>query len=208
MKKIKIRKKKVALIGNMNNNNFTLLRILRDNKIDAHLFLYSNETFQPQADTKNYLNWRSYIHNLNISNGKPDILFFNKNKLSKKLQDFNFIIGNGIAPYILKKINRKLDIFMPYAEGIEHINENTDSLIKILLNKPNLFLKNVWFNICALLQKLSIDNCDSITTFNLHNFSLKTFENLGVKPSLIPLFTFYHKEHIPKFDKKNLKKIF
>ena len=103
MKKIKIRKKKVALIGNMNNNNFTLLRILRDNKIDAHLFLYSNETFQPQADTKNYLNWRSYIHNLNISNGKPDILFFNKNKLSKKLQDFNFIIGNGIAPYILKK---------------------------------------------------------------------------------------------------------
>ena len=97
---------------------------------------------------------------------------------------------------------------MPYAEGIEHINENTDSLIKILLNKPNLFLKNVWFNICALLQKLSIDNCDSITTFNLHNFSLKTFENLGVKPSLIPLFTFYHKEHIPKFDKKKFKKIF
>ena len=55
---------------------------------------------------------------------------------------------------------------------------------------------------------MSIDNCDSITTFNLHNFSLKTFENLGVKPSLIPLFTFYHKEHIPKFDKKKFKENF
>ena len=95
---------------------------------------------------------------------------------------------------------------MPYA-GIEHINENTDSLIKILLNKPNLFLKNVWFNICALLQKLSIDNCDSITTFNLHNFSLKTFENLGVKPSLIPLFTFIIRTY-SKFDKKKFKENF
>ena len=83
MKKIKIRKKKVALIGNMNNNNFTLLRILRDNKIDAHLFLYSNETFQPQADTKNYLNWRSYIHNLNIYR-MVSLIFYSLTKINSR----------------------------------------------------------------------------------------------------------------------------
>ena len=38
-------KKRVALIGNMNNNNFTLLRVLRDNKIDAHLFYIQMKFF-------------------------------------------------------------------------------------------------------------------------------------------------------------------
>ena len=62
----------------MNNNNFTLLRVLRDNKIDAHLFLYTNETFLPSSDTTDLKYWKRYIHDLEISNGKPDILFLKK----------------------------------------------------------------------------------------------------------------------------------
>ena len=58
MKEIIKKNNKVALIGNMNNNNFALMRILRDNNINAHLFLYSNETFLPQSDTTNFLKWK------------------------------------------------------------------------------------------------------------------------------------------------------
>ena len=86
-------KKRVALRGNMNNNNFTLLRVLRSNNIDAHLFLYTNEIFLPDSDTTDLKFWKRYIHNLEISNGKPDILFFNRRKLQDKLKKFNFFIG-------------------------------------------------------------------------------------------------------------------
>lgn len=189
-------KKRVALIGNMNNNNFTLLRVLRDNKIDAHLFLYTNEIFSPSSDTIDFKYWKRYIHDLGISNGKPDILFFKKSKLKDKLKEFNFFIGNGIAPYILKKINIRLNIFMPYAEGIEHINENTDPVFKSLLKGTSFsFLKDIWFKVCGFLQKISIDNCDSITTFNFHEFSINSFKKLGIKPDIIPIITFYKSDH-------------
>ena len=200
MKEIIKKNNKVALIGNMNNNNFALMRILRDNNINAHLFLYSNETFLPQSDTTNFLKWKRFIHDLEISNGKPDILFFNKTKLKDKLKEFNFIIGNGISPYILKKINRRVNILMPYAEGIEHINENSDPLFPVLpyILKKGLsgYLKNIWFKLCRFLQAKSVDNCDNITTFNLHDFSLDSFRKFGIKPEFIPLFTVYKKNTV------------
>ena len=85
---------------------------------------------------------------------------------------------------------------MPYAEGIEHINENTDPIFKALLKGPPLsFLKDIWFKTCGFLQKISIDNCDSITTFNLHEFSINSFKKLGIKPEIIPIITFYESEH-------------
>ena len=200
-------KKRVALIGNMNNNNFTLLRVLRSNNIDAHLFLYKNEIFSPDSDTKDLKYWKRYIHDLEISNGKPDILFFKKRKLQDKLKKFNFFIGNGIAPYILKKINIRLNIFMPYAEGIEHINENTDPIYKSLFKAPRplTFLKNIWFKICSFLQTISIDNCDTITTFNLHEFSIDSFKKLGIKPEIFPIITCFRPEHKVVSDKAEFK---
>ena len=128
---------KIGLIGNMNNSNFSLMRILRNEGYDAHLFLFKNEFFFPEDDTQDISELKKFIHNLGVSNGKPDILFFNKECLRDKLKTFNFLIGNGISPYILKKIHRKLNIFMPYGEGIEHINENTDNFKEIIFSKKN-----------------------------------------------------------------------
>lgn len=34
---------KIGLIGNMNNNNFALMRYFRDLGADAHLLLYAND---------------------------------------------------------------------------------------------------------------------------------------------------------------------
>ena len=48
---------KIALIGNMNNNNFALMRYFRILGADAHLLLYSNDGkgelshFKPECDT-------------------------------------------------------------------------------------------------------------------------------------------------------------
>ena len=51
---------KIALLGNMNNNHFALLRYLRDVNIDAYLLLYiedgkgANSHFKPENDQKDY----------------------------------------------------------------------------------------------------------------------------------------------------------
>lgn len=198
---------KIGLLGNMNNNNFSLMRILRNEGYDAHLFLFNNEFFFPEEDSQNLSKWNEFIHNLEVSNGKPDILFLNKEFLRDKLRTFDFLIGNGISPYILKKIDRKLNIFMPYGEGIEHINENTDNLSEIIFSKKMLnFPKILWFKICSFLQYRSLDNCDSITTFNLHNFSLNTFKKLGVIPNIMPIFPLYE-EKVYKTDELLINKI-
>lgn len=61
---------KIAVIGNMNNNGFALLRYLRDVGFDAHLFMFSNDGrgdsahFHPKHDTWDYSLWDSYVHEL------------------------------------------------------------------------------------------------------------------------------------------------
>lgn len=65
---------KIGLIGNMNNNNFALLRYLRDLGADAHLLLYANDGqgslshFKPECDTWEIEKWQSYVHQTDIPN--------------------------------------------------------------------------------------------------------------------------------------------
>lgn len=70
----KYNKLKVALIGNMNNNNFALMRYFHDLGVDAHLLLYANENtgslshFIPENDSWNMKKWGKYIHHTNVPN--------------------------------------------------------------------------------------------------------------------------------------------
>jgi glycosyltransferase involved in cell wall biosynthesis len=65
---------KIALIGNMNNNNFALMRYFRDLGVDARLLLYANDGFgvlghfTPESDTWDIERWRPYIHQTTIPN--------------------------------------------------------------------------------------------------------------------------------------------
>ena len=65
---------KIAFIGNMNNNNFSMLRYFRDLGLDAELLLYLNdgkgalEHFKPENDTWEYEKWKPYIHQTTIPN--------------------------------------------------------------------------------------------------------------------------------------------
>lgn len=65
---------KIGLIGNMNNNNFAMMRYFRDLGADAHLLLYTNDGkgtlshFTPEADTWEMERWAPFIHQTDIPN--------------------------------------------------------------------------------------------------------------------------------------------
>jgi len=73
---------KIALIGNMNNANFAIMRYLRDLGADAHLLLYANDGqkalshFKPECDTWDINRWQPYIHQTTIPNALVTALEF------------------------------------------------------------------------------------------------------------------------------------
>ena len=110
-KEIKIR---VACIGNMNNNMFSLVRYLRDFGVDAELLLYNHELehFLPQCDTLKNTNI-PWIKKLNW--GSPQSLFLTSSKrIKKNLNKYNVIVGCGLLPAFLTRAGLKLHIFAPY----------------------------------------------------------------------------------------------
>jgi hypothetical protein len=113
--------KKIALIGNMNNNFFSMMRYFRDNGYAADLFLFNDESshFLPINDTWDIDKWEKYIFNLPISNNENTILKNNLGEIKKLLNGYDFYIGCGITPALFEKIGLKLDVFIPYAYGIE-----------------------------------------------------------------------------------------
>lgn len=145
---------KVALVGNMNNNNFSLFRYFRNIGIDAHLLLYSNDGkatlshFSPESDCWNYNEWEQYIHYTDIPNAPIAVLDFpfswiisifsffkslffsnaiwmkpiTKKKIIDTYSTYDVIITSGITPATLQRVNIKVDIFYPYASGIEFLN--------------------------------------------------------------------------------------
>ena len=58
---------KIALLGNMNNNNYVLLRYLRDNNLEADLLLFDDELyhFSPSHDSFSH---QSFKHIKQLSN--------------------------------------------------------------------------------------------------------------------------------------------
>lgn len=71
---------KVALIGNMNNNNFAMLRYFRDLGVDAHLFLYEEDGrfasahFAHTSDTHYPEKYDAHITRTNIHNHQSEVL--------------------------------------------------------------------------------------------------------------------------------------
>lgn len=109
---------KVALFGNMNNILFSMARYLRDRGVDAHLFLFDDESshFHPSADTFD-LKFQAYTtqlpwgHALKVASTKPL-------EIARVAGGFDRLIGCGTAPAYLDKIGRGLDIFVPYGGDV------------------------------------------------------------------------------------------
>jgi glycosyltransferase involved in cell wall biosynthesis len=183
---------KIALLGNMNNNNFALLRYFRELGVDAHLLLMSNDGkgvsahFTPEADTCQLDKWLPYIHQTTIP---EDVLAafdfplswvlsarsyfrsltrsgttFNKSvsrrKILKELDGYSHYIGSGIMPAVMGRVGKRLDIFYPYALGVEYLG---DIVFNSNKNKRG-FIGSYVFN--SLLRKQKKGILDSRTVIN------------------------------------------
>jgi hypothetical protein len=144
---------KIGLIGNMNNNNFAIMRYFRDLGADAHLLLYSNDGtgslshFTPEADTWEIERWAPYIHQTVIPNAPVAAFGFpvstalscwsavrcamgatmgsaravSRSQLQRAYGSYERLVASGSTPAALERIGWALDVFYPYAMGVEFL---------------------------------------------------------------------------------------
>jgi hypothetical protein len=120
-------KLKVALIGNMNNNNFSIMRYFRDLGVDAYLVLTKEDGngclshFIPENDTTQFDKWSPFIINTGVDLRIASIC--RSVQLKKIVSEFDICIGSGLTLSAFAKLGRSLEIFYPYGVGIEFIGE-------------------------------------------------------------------------------------
>jgi hypothetical protein len=146
---------KIALIGNMNNNNFSMMRYFRDLGADAYLLPFAGDGarslthFTPEADTWEIEKWQPFIQQLDIDNGLisiiglPHRLIFppSKRHLAKLFDGYDAFVGSGLAPAILGRIGKPLNIFYPYATGVEFLGSHSD---RVLLENESFVRRTVF----------------------------------------------------------------
>jgi hypothetical protein len=114
-------KPKVALIGNMNNNNFVLLRYLIDVGIDAYLLILKNEPihFSPESDSYNVDKYNDRIKKMEWGDRK-DWFFVKKKDIENELKEYKILIGTDLSPAFCGRAGRVLDIFFPHGSDLGH----------------------------------------------------------------------------------------
>ena len=107
----------------MNNNNFALMRYLRDLGLDAHLFLFDNEIehFMPESDTWELPRWSPFIHRLDFGNN-PRHLLLRWRRLAAAFVGFEYVVGSGLTPALFHRAGKRLDLFYPYSPGVEYFD--------------------------------------------------------------------------------------
>ena len=222
---------KVALVGNMNNNNFSLLRYFRNIGVDAHLLLYSNDGkatlshFSPQSDCWNYDEWEQYIHYTVIPNAPIAALDFpfswiisstsflkslflsnviwtkpiSKKKIIETYSSYDLIVTSGITPATLQRVKIKVDIFYPYASGIEFLNTGE---FNIQLVRGNYFKRFIYKKVKE--QQLKGIKLARIIINSEMYLTEKVLNELNIKSKKMFIPTVYN---VPNQDKTVLSNI-
>lgn len=139
--------KRIALVGNMNNNFFAICRHLRDRGYDAHLYFPSiPEHFQPQCDTLTN-NYEHYCHNIDhwISKG---IYHIEPNIVKKELDNYDIVISQGDPATILNYCGIEIDIYYPYGSDVYKYaylpsQFSWKDKVKALLGRSQISLRNM-----------------------------------------------------------------
>lgn len=184
---------KVALVGNMNNNNFSLFRYLRDAGIDTYLLLYNNELehFFPENDSWFVEQHKPYIVQTDLQNSERGVLLSSKNKIAATLKGYDVFIGSGITPAYFAKIGKKLDLFYPYAIGIEFYQRKMNFL------RPNDLAKIP----ARWLQKKGLKNTKICIISNvMEHETVKSYASLSIQPIPLNIPMVYNKETLDSKD--------
>ena len=195
---------KIALISNMNNNYFGLLRYFIDLNIEVKLFCFIDEykNFYPESDTwyidkyKHHIDQVpfTYYNHYNTINGYDYI------DVKEKLSSYNILIGSGPTPAFLSKIGRSLDYFFPYKTGIEYFKDDISFRYLLLSYKIRKF---------NYLQRKSLKKVSYSLNEDFRNLTSNRLASLKIKniPLTIPMV---YNEKIPnevKLDKVYLNAI-
>lgn len=177
---------RVALIGNMNNNFFSLMRYLRDAGVDAELLLFADEInhFLPENDTWDIEKWRHFIKQTKISGGALGQYFkMSATDIRKEFEGYDYYIGCGFTPAYFYKAGMKLDLFTPYCVGIEYT-------YRITKTKAVHYLKE---KIEAYYQVKGLKHNTKVVGTIDEESKIKA-EKIGVKTQSLPLLMIYNKE--------------
>lgn len=112
---------RVACIGNMNNNMFSLVRYLRDLEIEAHLFLLCDEYthFLPEADTFSD-DYKLYTTRLSWG-GVRGFRKTDPRLVKRDLAGFDRIIACGPAIAYIARAGLHIDVFTPYGSDLYYL---------------------------------------------------------------------------------------
>ena len=148
---------RVACIGNMNNNVFSLVRFLPDRGIDAHLLILNNDLyrFDPLQDTYDlsFLEYKTYL-----SWGIPE-KFSNvpRERIRQDLADYDFIIACGFSPAFIEKAGKEIDIFAPFGGDIYSL-----PFIRLGLNSLRRYLFGYTRSLKKAIRKSKCINQQSV----------------------------------------------
>ena len=111
---------KVGFLGNMNNNHFAMARYLRDRGVDADVMLFDHEAehFHPSADTYDD-SYRTFCRPLTWGN-PARWGHVSDGTIRRDTENYEVLIGCGLAPAFCSRIGRPLDVFAPYGADLYH----------------------------------------------------------------------------------------
>lgn len=194
--------RRIAILGNMNNGGFAIMRYFRDLGADAYLLPYSTDGarnlshFDPEADTWLIERWRPYIRKFDIPNVPASALGWpigatkspSRKEIEAALADYKFIVGSGIAPALLERIGRHLDIFFPYSIGIEFYDN-----VEFRTRMKSSFLHKFFYKRLRRLQASGIRRTKHCLNAEM-SVTRESFEQIGAPFQRLALPAYYNRE--------------
>lgn len=199
--------RKVAIVGNMNNSGFALLRYFRDLGADAYLLPYASDGhgnvshFSPEADTWHPDRWGSFIRPLDVPNTSRALLGANgtlwsrraRAKLNADLSEYVHFVGSGMAPALFQTLGRQLDIYFPYGTGIEFYGD-----IEFNRQMHRSMLRRCSHAVIRHLQARGIRSTRHCLNAEM-SLTKASFDRIGKSFERLAIPAVYNAEHLPDF---------